>query len=111
MRSKRTVVSHSDPRVDQSHQRGLIIPVDLRFRGIGVVIAAGDHRPQWGGQTGIGGEQAPDGRANQGDGVHGGDRASRDDLLLVSAIGHATDVEYQILTKSNHNLSENNHFE
>jgi hypothetical protein len=62
-------------RIHQRRPGRLVIPVDLRLGQAGVLVGAAKHRPQLGLQCLIGYlDQSPDGRAQQRDGVHGGDR-------------------------------------
>jgi hypothetical protein len=61
--------------VDQLLAGGGVVPVDLGFGRAGVVVAAGQHRPQLGLQHLVGhGEQPPQRRTDQRDRVHGGHR-------------------------------------
>jgi hypothetical protein len=63
------------PGVDQLLAGRPVVPVDLRLAGRDVAIPARQHRPQLNGQLALGdGEQPPQRRADQGDGVHRGHR-------------------------------------
>jgi hypothetical protein len=68
-------IAVAGPGVDQRVPGGLVVPVDDRLAGRGVVVTIAEHRPQPPPLISIGGgEQAPDRRPDQRDGVHCGDR-------------------------------------